>query len=156
MSGRLRAVRADGLCANLLNMTTSNPLPGETFSLAVSPSLTDDELNALFEAAWPHHQSISFARTLAHSLCWVGARLDGTLVGFVNVATDGGSHAFILDTTVHPRVRRRGLGVRLVETAVSEARSRGAEWLHVDYEPQLEEFYTRCGFRPTAAGVLPL
>jgi hypothetical protein len=29
-------------------------------------------------------------------------------------------------------------------------------WVHVDYEPHLDEFYRGCGFRPTAAGVLRL
>ncbi|WP_412101902.1 GNAT family N-acetyltransferase [Kitasatospora purpeofusca] len=62
-------------------------------------------------------------------------------------------HAFVLDTTVHPDERRRGLGMRLVQAAADEAKARGAEWLHVDYEPHLESFYGRCGFRPTAAGL---
>jgi ribosomal protein S18 acetylase RimI-like enzyme len=31
------------------------------------------------------------------------------LIGFVNVASDGGQHAFILDTCVHPAFRRRGM-----------------------------------------------
>ncbi len=36
------------------------------------------------------------------------------------------------------------------------ARERGAEWLHVDYEDELDPFYRACGFRPTAAGLLAL
>jgi hypothetical protein len=39
---------------------------------------------------------------------WVCARQDGALVGFVNVAWDGAGHAFVLDTVVAERVRRRG------------------------------------------------
>jgi GNAT superfamily N-acetyltransferase len=77
-------------------------------------------------------------------------------VGYVNVIGDGGAHAFILDTTVHPDERRRGLGVQLVQAAAAEARAQGAQWLHVDYEPHLESFYRQCGFRPTAAGLLRL
>jgi len=72
------------------------------------------------------------------------------------VATDGGAHAFVLDTTVHPGLRRRGVGRRLVAAAVERARAAGAAWLHVDYEPHLDAFYRGCGFRPTAAGLLPL
>lgn len=124
--------------------------------LAVRPLLTDDELNELFAAAWPDHRPTSFAPVLARSLTWLAARGAGRLVGFVNVAGDGGLHAFVLDTTVHPDERRRGLGVRLVRTAAEAARSAGAVWLHVDYEPHLESFYARCGFRPTAAGVMRL
>ncbi|MFI6153252.1 GNAT family N-acetyltransferase [Kitasatospora sp. NPDC051170] len=124
--------------------------------LEISPELTDAELDELFAASWPGHQPTSFAPILARSLAWVSARRGGRLVGFVNVAGDGGRHAFILDTTVHPDERRRGLGIRLVRAAAEEARARGAEWLHVDYEPHLESFYARCGFRQTAAGLMQL
>jgi GNAT superfamily N-acetyltransferase len=124
--------------------------------LSTCPPLTDD-LNDLFVASWPDHDgSTPFARVLSHSLCWIAAHHGDRLVGFVNVATDGDAHAFVLDTTVHPDVRRAGLGVRLVRAAAEEAKARGAGWLHVDYEPHLEPFYARCGFRPTPAGLMPL
>nr|WP_241844351.1 GNAT family N-acetyltransferase [Kitasatospora sp. CB01950] len=110
----------------------------------------------MFGASWPEYRPSSFVPVLAHSLTWVAARRGGRLVGCVNVAGDGGVHAFILDTTVHPDERRRGLGVRLVRAAAAEARAHGAEWLHVDHEPHLEDFYGRCGFRPTAARLMQL
>jgi hypothetical protein len=44
------------------------------------------------------------------------------LIGFVNLAWDGGSHAFVLDTTVHPNFCRRGVGRRLVKLAVEVVR----------------------------------
>jgi GNAT superfamily N-acetyltransferase len=78
------------------------------------------------------------------------------LIGFVNLAWDGGSHAFVLDTTVHPNFRRRGVGYRLVTLAVKVARERGAEWVHVDFEPHLRQFYWACGFRSTEAALLHL
>ena len=41
-------------------------------------------------------------RIRPHSLGWVTARDgDGRLVGFVNVVSDGGVHAFLLDTKTH-------------------------------------------------------
>ncbi|MBL7492874.1 GNAT family N-acetyltransferase [Frankia sp. AgB1.9] len=124
--------------------------------LLVRPDLSDAELNELFGAAWADRQPTSFAPILARSLTWIAARRGGRLVGFVNVVGDGGVHAFLLDTTVHPDERRQGLGIRLVRAAAAEAQAHGAEWLHVDYEPQLDLFYARCGFRPTAAGLLRL
>lgn len=130
--------------------------PAGGLALQVRPSLSDEELNGLFTASWPDHRPKSFAPMLARSLVWIAARREEQLVGYVNVVGDGGIHAFILDTTVHPDERRRGLGARLVRTAAVEARSRGAEWLHVDYEPDLASFYERCGFRPTAAGLMRL
>ncbi|MFJ4091535.1 GNAT family N-acetyltransferase [Kitasatospora sp. NPDC089913] len=124
--------------------------------LVVRPELTDTELNELFGASWPAHSPVSFAPMLARSLIWIAARRGNRLVGFVNVVGDGGAHAFVLDTTVHPDERRHGLGKRLVRAAAEEARASGAQWLHVDYEPHLESFYGQCGFRPTAAGLMRL
>ncbi len=91
------------------------------------------------------------------SLGWVCARENSRLVGFVNVAWDGGVHAFILDTVVAAEVGRRGVGTRLVAVATENARAAGCEWLHVDFEPHLRSFYfDACGFRPTDAGLIQL
>jgi len=92
-----------------------------------------------------------------HSLGWVCARERGGLVGFVNVAWDGGSHAFVLDTLVAASHRRRRIGTGLVEVAVRNARAAECEWLHVDFEDHLEAFYFEaCGFTPTTAGLIAL
>ncbi|MDT0549747.1 GNAT family N-acetyltransferase [Streptomyces lonegramiae] len=136
-------------------MVNGSAHDGDTV-LTVRPELADEELNELFSASWPDHSPTAFAPLLARSLLWIAAHRDGRLVGFVNVVGDGGLHAFILDTTVHPDERRQGLGVRLVRAAADEAKAYGAEWLHVDYEPHLESFYGQCGFRPTAAGLMRL
>ena len=119
-------------------------------------------LGRLREAAWGGQDDGSrWPAILARSLTWVTAH-EGQfpesqrLVGFVNVAWDGGAHAFLLDTTVHPDAQWRGVGVRLVQVAAQAARQVGADWLHVDFEPHLEGFYAACGFRPTAAGSLNL
>jgi len=125
-------------------------------ALSVRQPLTDTELNTLFAAAWPDHRPARYGPVLQRSLTWITARSDDRLVGFVNVATDGGAHAFLLDTTVHPDWQRHGIGRRLVVAAIDEARTSGMTWLHVDYEPHLDRFYRGCGFRPTDAGLLHL
>ena len=92
-----------------------------------------------------------------HSLGWIVARVDGELVGFVNVAWDGGVHAFILDTLTAASHARQGIGTHLVGLAVDGARDAGCEWLHVDFEDHLSSFYFEaCGFTPTPAGVIAL
>jgi GNAT superfamily N-acetyltransferase len=123
---------------------------------AVSPPLTDDALNALFAASWPDHAWRAFGPVLAQSLAYVCAYQGERLVGFVNLAWDGGAHAFLLDTTVHPGLRRRGIGSELVRRAAGVARERGVTWLHVDFEPGLLDFYRGCGFRHTEAGLMDL
>ncbi|MBY5791133.1 GNAT family N-acetyltransferase [Rhizobium leguminosarum bv. viciae] len=124
--------------------------------LRIDPFPSAAELNALFSAAWGSPHDRDFTPILSRSLAQIGAYQDDRLVGFVNVAWDGGIHAFILDTSVHPDLRRQGIATRLVREATRVARDRGAEWLHVDFEPHLAGLYRACGFRPTKAGIIKL
>lgn len=120
---------------------------------------TNAELGSLHAEGFGHPVSDEdwWARVHRHSLGWVCARAGDTLVGFVNVAWDGGAHAFVLDTVVATRVRRQGVGRELVAVAEREAGRHGCEWLHVDFEAHLRPFYLdRCGFRATDAGLRAL
>lgn len=119
----------------------------------------DAEVDSLHAEGFGHApaQGDWWRRVNRHSLGWVCARAGGTLVGFVNVAWDGASHGFILDTVVAQSLRRRGIGVRLIAIAVDEARAAGVAWLHVDGEHDLRDFYLKaCGFTPTSAGLIAL
>jgi GNAT superfamily N-acetyltransferase len=123
----------------------------------ISPPVTNQQLNALFGDAWPgYRQDKDFGPVLRRSLGYVCAYRGGELVGFVNVAWDGGVHALLLDTTVRSDCRRQGIGQQLVRHAEELARKGGAEWLHVDFEPQLEAFYRGCGFQESRAGLINL
>ena len=118
----------------------------------------DDELVTLTLSYGGRAEPGWWDRIRPHSLGWVTARsADGTLVGFVNVAWDGGDHAFLLDTKVHPDHQRRGIGTALVRIAARHAKEAGCEWLEVDFDRHLEPFYyDACGFVPTPAGLLHL
>jgi GNAT superfamily N-acetyltransferase len=122
----------------------------------VDPQITSRELDELFAASWCGHEPRDWNPILKRSLVYVCAYQDRNLVGFINAAWDGGAHAFILDTTVHPEMRRRGIGRSLVLWAASEARDRNVVWLHVDFEPHLKGFYDSCGFEATKAGLMCL
>jgi GNAT superfamily N-acetyltransferase len=92
-----------------------------------------------------------------HALTWVGAFADGRLAGFVQFCWDGGAHAFLLDTAVDPDRQRGGIGAALVRRAAEDAEAAGCEWLHVDFEAHLADFYlASCGFRTTSAALLRL
>ena len=122
-------------------------------------SFGNDELNALHAEGFGHPPLADdwWGQVNRHSLGWVCARRDGELIGFVNVAWDGGIHAFIIDTLVAAAARRLGIGTELVAVAAREARAAGCEWLHVDFDPHLRPFYfDACGFRPTDAGLIAL
>jgi ribosomal protein S18 acetylase RimI-like enzyme len=122
--------------------------------------IDNDELNRLhaegfgtrvFDTDWA-------SQLERHSAGWVTAYDAGRLVGFVNVAWDGGVHAFVLDTLVASDRRREGLGQQLLVHAVDGARAAACEWLHVDWDDEeLSAFYIEgCGFVPTKAGLIPL
>lgn len=122
-------------------------------------AVNDGELSRLHALAFGSEAELQpwSERLASHALTWVGAFSNEQLVGFIQVCTDGGAHAFLLDTVVHPDHARQGLGRQLVLTAADEARAAGCEWLHVDFEPHLGSFYVdACGFTPTAAALLKL
>lgn len=103
------------------------------------------------EAGW-------WDRIRPHSLGWVTARdAGGRLIGFVNVVSDGGDHAFLIDTKTHAAHQRAGIGTRIVQLAAEHAKAAECEWLHVDFDAELRSFYfDACGFRPTVAGLIHL
>jgi len=108
------------------------------------------ELNALHAEGFEHRVLADdwWGQVNRHSLGWVCMRQSGRLIGFVNVAWDGAVHAFLLDTLV---------ATALVREAVQRARAAGCEWLHVDFDPHLRDFYWKhCSFRPTDAGLIAL
>ena len=118
----------------------------------------DDELVALTSSYGGAAQAGWWDRIRPHSLGWVTARAhDGALVGFVNVAWDGGDHAFLLDTKVRPDHQRRGIGTELVRIAAFHAKAAGCEWMEVDFDEDLASFYyDACGFVLAPAGLMHL
>jgi GNAT superfamily N-acetyltransferase len=89
-----------------------------------------DELQHLFGRAWGGDGKTNYERVLERAFTWIIARHHDRLVGFANVAWDGGSHLFLLDTTVDPDYQQRGIGTRLVRTAIAACQGHG-EWIQV-------------------------
>jgi len=121
-------------------------------------AISDAELVALTDSYGGNSMAGWWDRIRPRSLGWVAARAaDGSAVGFVNVAWDGGDHAFLIDTKVRLDQQHRGIGTELVRIAAHHARAAGCEWLHVDFEDRLAAFYfDACGFEATRAGLIHL
>ena len=120
--------------------------------------VTDDEMVDLVESHGGAAVAGWWDQIRPHSLGWVAARSDdGLLVGFVNVAWDGGDHAFLIDTKTRGSHQHRGHGTAIVRCAVAHAKAAGCEWLHVSFRPELAPFYfDACAFGPTDAGHIHL
>jgi GNAT superfamily N-acetyltransferase len=120
--------------------------------------LTDEEMVELVASYGGSPVSGWWDQIRPHSHGWVTARTEeGLVVGFVNLVTDGGDHAFLIDTRTRGSFQRRGIGTRLVELAREHADTAGCEWLHVDFADELGQFYFgACGFEPTNAGLIRL
>jgi len=77
------------------------------------------------------------------------------LVGFVNVAWDGGEHAFPIDTKTRGDLGHQGIGTQVVRQAAERAKAAGCQWLHVDFAAHLGRFnFGACGFRESDAGFI--
>jgi ribosomal protein S18 acetylase RimI-like enzyme len=119
--------------------------------------LADDEMVDLVSSYGGTPVPGWWDRIRPHSFGWVTARVDDTIIGFVNVVTDGGDHAFLIDTKTHGAFQRRGVATRVVDFAAQHAKAAGCEWLHIDFDDNLKAFYFgACGFEPTNAGLIDL
>lgn len=128
-------------------------------SLVWRGEVDDAELSALHAAAFGHEVEVEpwSERLERHSLGWITAHCGGELVGFCNIVSDGGRHAFLVDTAVHPDRQGTGVGRALVHRAIEECRKSPARYLHVDFEIDLGPFTMTDGlFRRTTAGILEL
>ena len=106
-------------------------------------AFANEEVNRLHGEAFGHALSNDdwWAQVNRHSLGWICLRSAGRLVGFVNVAWDGGVHAFLLDTMIAVSERRKGSC-----GADDQTRRRGSEKRGLRM--------AACRFHAEAAGVL--
>ena len=75
--------------------------------------VTDAEMVDLVTAHGGQTQAGWWDQVRPHCLGWVTARtVDGLLVGFVNVAWDGGDHAVLPNTKVRREYQRRGIATK--------------------------------------------
>ena len=100
-------------------------------AIRVDPFPDGEAYAVLCRAVWGSAPVADIAAILDRSLVHLGAYDRDRLVGFVNIAWDGGIHASIFDTAVHPDYRRRGIATALVRQAAEAARERGYDYFAV-------------------------
>lgn len=71
-------------------------------------------------------------------------------VGMARVVGDGGTVYHICDMAVHPTHQRRGLGTRLMDAVMDWIAETAPPSAYVNLVADVEGFYERWGFEPTA------
>jgi hypothetical protein len=97
-SGRAHCPQADPR-ATLIACARQSRGVAEEITYSWREPVADDEMINLVESHGGTPTVWWWSRVSAWSLGWVSARnQDGLLVGFVNLAWDGGDHGFLVDT----------------------------------------------------------
>lgn len=118
--------------------------------------ITSDEINSLMSLCWDDFEEVDYQHILDKSLAYITARYDSQLIGFYNLAWDGGRHATIFDLNVHPDYRHQGVALEMLKMAPIIAKKNNIKFLHVDFDLKLEKLYKKAGFEMISAGIIQL
>lgn len=144
-------------------LTALPPMPGPGLSVMaidarlVSPSAVDlSQLNQLFTRVWGAPKP-NYEQVLGRSFAWVMVYRDGKLLGFANVAWDGGPNFFLLDVSIDPSSADEDkIFTDMIEAAVQRCRKEGGS-MRVDApEELLKSYFQPLGFKPVSAAVINL
>lgn len=110
-------------------------------------------VKALYEHAgwWPERTEAAINQVLRGAPA-VGAWVEGRLVGFARVVTDGLFRAYVEDVVVHSDYRHQGIGAALVARLVGEVSPTVRVSLFC--KSGLVPLYERQGFTPTIQVVM--
>jgi len=124
------------------------------FCYEYSPHLKAEQVAELRELVNWDGRIEKFKKKLGNTYFCVACFADDTLVGYVDVVSDGIDDAYIRDLVVHPEYQRRGIGSKLLDMIIKRVRSDRIKTLNVVFEPRLNEFYEKANFVIMAGGVI--
>lgn len=81
-------------------------------------------------------------------------RSNKSLIGFLNILSDGIGDAFLIDLMVHPDFQKKGIGSALVKKAIVDLKSEGIKCVQVTFCQPLEAFFKKFGFHICKAGII--
>jgi GNAT superfamily N-acetyltransferase len=107
--------------------------------------LPADVLRLLRQTGWGRDRTdADIATALERAPLYVGAWVDGRLVGFARALTDGVYRGFIEDVVVDESMRAQGIGRGLIRALLE--RLAGLEVVALDCEEGTVPFYASLGF----------
>ena len=118
----------------------------------VDPDLEAIQVGQLREAIGWDARLDKYQRILGNTYLCVACFFKGSLVGYVDVVSDGVDDAYVRDLMVHPEHQRQGIGSKLIRMVIEAMRPRGIKMLSVILEPDQADFYRQAGFHIMAGG----
>ncbi len=83
------------------------------------------------------------------------ACFDGnSLVGIVDVISDGIDDAFIRNLIIHPDYHRKGIALKLLAMVLDKLKADQIKTINVLFEPELTDLYRKAGFRIVKGGII--
>ncbi len=117
-------------------------------------TVTDHEIESLRTAVGWDNRTGSFQEARKGLFACITARHRDTLVGFIDILSDGIADAYLQDLMVHPQYRGNGIGSELVVKAIRYMQSVNVKCIQVTFQDDLRSFYEKFGFHIYSAGVI--
>lgn len=76
------------------------------------------------------------------------------LVGHIDVLSDGVEDALVRSLIVHPGYQGKGIGLNLLKIVLEQIRRDRIKTVNVLFEPSLNGFYRRAGFKIVSGGLI--
>lgn len=124
------------------------------FRYEYTPDLKAEQVASLRESVGWDARVEKFKKKLGNTYFCVACLKDDSLVGYLDVVSDGIDDAYIRDLVVHPDYQRRGIGLKLLNMVIKRVKSDGIKMVNVIFEPRLEKFYKRANFVIMSAGLI--
>lgn len=119
-----------------------------------NPELGAEEVAALRELVGWDARREKLEKTIGSTYMAAACFDRHILVGFVDILSDGVDDALIRSLVVHPAYQRRGVGLKLLELVINKLKKDRIKTINVLFEPELEDFYRRAGFRIVSGGLI--
>jgi GNAT superfamily N-acetyltransferase len=119
-----------------------------------NPDITAVQVANLREAVGWDRREEQIRRILGRTYFHAGCFHDDSLIGYVDVFSDGVEDAFLRDLMVHPDFQRRGVGLHLVAMARDRVKRDGIKMLNTLFDPRLAGFYRKSGFHIMCGGLI--
>ena len=126
------------------------------FKIEIDETITPEEVIFVREETLTEENISIWRECLKQSLCSISARDEhGKLVG-IGFLVGNRRHGELVDLSVHPSARQNGIGGKLVDALVSQAKATNIKYFGLTWDtskPWLKSFYERHGFKQINFGM---